>query len=516
MAKKIADATLLVLILAAFALLISQPINLTTADLGRHIKNGEEILAGNFGVLKTNFYSYTFPEYPTLNHHWLSGIVFFLIWKAAGFIGVHLFFILISLAAIFIFLKIASERSSPVIASLATLVLMPLILERNEIRPEIFSGLLAGIFLFVMTKFKSGQLNKRQLLVLPILEILWVNLHIYFFLGFAIVGAFLVEALIKKSTPNVTSGSKETAKMLGLTIASMLVGVFINPYGLKGVLAPFDIFKNYGYDIVENKSVFFLEKMITNPNFLIFKILFGIFLALIITRLVQNRRGLAISDLILAAGFGFAALFALRNMTLFALFALPISSVCVYNLTGRKQTGSRMNIIVTMISLLIILSIFSGEYRSIHPYGKFGLGLLNKNDEAAELLKSDKISGPIFNNYDIGGYLIFYLPTDKKVYPERYGSNEPAPNATEDNRRVFVDNRPEAYPAEFFQKIYIPMQEDTEVWKEQEKIYGFKTIIFSYRDYTPWGQAFLANITKDKTWSTKFLDQRVIIFTKNQ
>ena len=82
-------------------------------------------------------------------------------------------------------------------------------------------------------------------------------------------------------------------------------------------------------------------------------------------------------------------------------------------------------------------------------------------------------------------------------------------------RKVFVDNRPEAYPSDFFQKVYIPMQEEKKTWDEQLKIYGFKTIIFSVVDYTPWGQKFLTRIVKDPDWKTVFLDSRVIILVQH-
>ena len=76
--------------------------------------------------------------------------------------------------------------------------------------------------------------------------------------------------------------------------------------------------------------------------------------------------------------------------------------------------------------------------------GDAQLGLLPKINAAADFYKTNKIQGPIFNNYDIGGYLIFHL------YPEK----------------IFVDNRPEAYPTSFFQDVYIPMQENNDIWKE--------------------------------------------------
>lgn len=474
-----------ILLSFSYIILLSRPIDLVTADIGRHIKNGEAIFNGNFEVLTENFYSYSFPNYPTANHHWLAGVVFFLIWKGFGFFGVHLFFILTSLATLLIFFKLSCEKSGAAIASLITILLIPLILERDEIRPEIFSNLFAGIFLLILTKFRGGRLKPKYLLILPAIELAWVNTHIYFFLGFVVIGTFLAEAIFERS--------KSMAKTVVSIIMLMIVSVFINPAGIKGVLAPLSIFKNYGYTIVENQNIFFLEKLIRNPNFLILKIMFLAFLFLIISRIIQNKKAVSVSDLIFAAGFSFAAFFALRNVTIFALFAFPISSGCVSGLIGGKPSGIKINIATLAVLTFFITSILSGEYRPIVPYEKFGFGLISNNN-AANFINSRDIETPIFNNYDIGGYLIFNLPPDKKV---------------------FVDNRPEAYPSDFFQKVYIPMQENKSVWDEQLKTYEFKTIIFSTADYTPWGRKFLDGITKDPDWETAFLDSRVIILTKN-
>ena len=110
-----------------------------------------------------------------------------------------------------------------------------------------------------------------------------------------------------------------------------------------------------------------------------------------------------------------------------------------------------------------------------------------------EFFKSQNLKGPIFNNYDIGGYLIFHL------FPQE---------------KVFVDNRPEAYSVDFFKKIYIPAQESDEKWRELDTKYKFNSIIFSHRDITPWGQKFLASRLADKSWENVFTDERVIIFKK--
>ena len=103
------------------------------------------------------------------------------------------------------------------------------------------------------------------------------------------------------------------------------------------------------------------------------------------------------------------------------------------------------------------------------------------------------MQGPIFNNYDIGGYLIFHL------FPQE---------------KVFVDNRPETYPPNFFQNVYVPMQEDEQIWGEKSVEYNFNAIIFYLHDATPWGQKFLITRVQDKNWVPVFADNFIIIFLK--
>src|SRR3990167_1948387 len=83
---KILKAVVFVLILAFYASVSLYQIKLPVADdLARHIKNGEMILRGNFDVLYKNVYSYTEPDQPFTNHHWLSGVIFYLLFELIGF-----------------------------------------------------------------------------------------------------------------------------------------------------------------------------------------------------------------------------------------------------------------------------------------------------------------------------------------------------------------------------------------------------------------------------------------------
>jgi hypothetical protein len=478
------------LILAYYYLFLAQKIDLTTADLGRHLKNGEMVLQKNFDVLYTNFYSYTYPQYPFINHHWASGVFFYFIWKLFGFTGLHLFFIILSLVVFFLFFKLAQKNSNFTISVLVALLLIPLIAERREIRPEIFSYFFLALFFWILWHYRQGQISARWLILLPIAGIFWVNLHINFIFGLFLIGVFLLEGIF-------VSGLRDKKKMKNLIIVFVFTaaGFLINPFGLKGLLYPFNIFREYGYRIVENQSVWFLEKIgiINNPNLLLFEILISLFILGSVLLFFLNRKEFSLIFFILGATFGILAFMALRNFTIFGLFSLVILSYNLDKILGKfKHRPETLKFVAAIAFLIVFIFNIINNYQAIIYKGR-GFGLYFGDNASAEFFKEQGIKGPIFNNYDIGGYLIYHL------FPEE---------------GVFVDNRPEAYPTSFFQEIYIPIQENEEVWKKLSEEYNFNAIFFSHRDITPWAQKFLINRINDENWAPVFADQYAIIFLK--
>jgi len=479
----------LILFLSAwFSIFILQKIDLTTSDLGRHIKNGEMVLKGNFGVLKTNFYSYTEPQYFFLNHHWLSGVIFYLIFKIINFKGLHLLYLIFYILTFLMFFILAYKISGFKNAFLFSLFLIPLVTYRKEIRPEIFSYLFSGLFFYVLWLYQKELISKKYLFVLPAVVIFWVNLHIYFILGFALIGIFLFENLLLKN--------KEKIKTLILVLVLSVVGALITPFGVRGLIYPFRIFQNYGYKLVENQSVLFLENLnFYRPEFLIFKIVLILTLLSFILVLIKSKKSFVISNFILICFLGIWTFFAIRNITLFGFFALPVLSynfkIFEDNLREKFKFVFKFLFLI-LIFVLIIFSYF--KYFSFYKNSfNFGLGILDGNNLGGLFLKANKILGPIFNNYDIGSYLIYYL------YPKE---------------KVFVDNRPEAYSESFFKDIYILMQENEEIWQFYDKKHDFNAIVFGYHDLTPWAQNFLAKRINDLKWAPVFVDNYIIIFLK--
>ncbi len=476
-----------------FSLFLAEKIDLTTADLGRHIKNGEIILSSFFqnsgkgDIFSKNFYSYTNPDFSFINHHWASGVVFYLIYKAGGFEALSFFYILVYVLAFGIFFFMAKNEAGSLPAVALSMLMIPLMASRTEIRPEVFSYLFSGIFFYICLCSRKGKISPNWLYLFIPLSFLWVNLHIAFFFGFLIIGIFLAEGFLT---------SHYSKKLMFSFVISLFV-VLLNPNGLAGALEPLNIFKNYGYLVFENQSIGFLKKLghASRLNFWLFKFSFIILVISFIGVFIKQRT-LPLPNFFLAFVFAFMAYRGIRNFPFFGFFALPVISenikIFSSNFSGEKIKQLK-KIISTSAIIFIAIGFLQGFVYFYRQKDIAGLGIREGANDSANFFKENNIQGPVFNNYDIGGYLIYHL------YPEH---------------KVFVDNRPEAYPASFFESAYIPAQENEEKWLQLEKQYDFNAIFFSWRDYTPWAQNFLIQRINDKSFVPVFADDYNIIFVK--
>jgi hypothetical protein len=495
-------------------LLYSPKITFITADLGRHIKNGE-LLVREGHLIKTNYYSYTDPDKRVVNHHWATGVVFYYLVKFFGFDGISFIFALFMLSTFLIFFFSARRFASFPYVYAAAVLSIPLITSRTEIRPEFFSFFFLGTYFLLLLRFKDYKINFTSMLItLSICQILWVNSHIFFIMGIFIVSAFLIDEMLNQK-------NRLRIKQFLILLAVLSMSCLVNPLGIEGALSPLTIFKEYGYRLAENQPVLFMKKRF--PENLMYAHFIYCFIALCVCILLtlrkKNWREHALLILILAA-FSVLSWKAIRCFPLFGFFFIP--AFAFYFEKNMKQFLTKFfpsaSVFVLMAAASLIGAGLIGKNNYYSPYQALQLpvfiegierkpfwiahvlrnprqlfGLAPNMQLSADFFNRFNLRGPVFNNYDIGGYLIFNL------FPEE---------------KVFVDNRPEAYDDDFFKKTYVPMQEDEEKWKEIDAKYYFNAIYFYRHDFTPWAQPFLIRRVQDPQWAPVFVDRYTIILLK--
>lgn len=483
-----------------------QRVELSSSDLGRHLENGRLVFV-NSDVLFRNFYSYTEPGLRFVNHHWLSGVIFYGIYLIGGFKALSIFNIILALTIFALFFYLAYRRSNFYIVATLSVPVIFLMTERVEIRPEMFSYLFLAIVWLVL---ESKQLARRQQfwILLP-LFVLWANIHIYFFLGLALAGSYMVSKILRilkwqDLCPNFKlSAVWHKISQPVLDFGLLAVACLINPNHIRGLLYPFNIFKSYGYQVAENKSIFFLDDMMLNHNFQIFKLLLLLLFVSFVAAYIINGRHRYTSWLF-GIFVSIMGLFASRNLAIFGLAALVLISgslLPVYNLLVEKfnrYADFRWRIIhfLSLTGVIVFAFIFlltDANRRQSFLKNEPGLGVNAGSEEAFKFFTEQELFGPIFNNYDAGSALIFGLPETEKV---------------------FVDNRPEAYSVDFFQKIYLPMQNDQSMWQRSVKDHDLKTVFFAHSDSTPWGRAFLYSILRNPDWRLVYFDSYYVILLR--
>jgi len=474
------------LLLAAYAFFLFHRIDLTTADLGRHLKNGEWFWTHR-RIPATNFYSYTFPDFPVVNHHWGGGVLFYLVWTLAGFPGLSWMFAALSLGTFALFYRVAEREGGSGPALLAALLVLPLLTERLEIRPEAFSYLFCGVFFSLLWK-ERREPAPRLLWLLPALEVAWVNCHIYFFLGPLLVGLFWLDALLQ-GRPAAQS------RRLLLLLCAVAAAALASPFGLHGALAPLEIFHNYAYKIMENQSILTLIRTSrARPNVPWFLLVFALAAASFVFAFLREGRRPAPVVLLLAAAFSAAGWAALRNLTLFGFFLLPVLAINLREAFGERGERSIKGKWVLAGSISIVLLFLALQRDVVGAQAReFGAGLLPGNLRSIEYFRENRLHGPVMNNYDIGGYLIFALP---------------------ETERVYVDNRPEAYPGSFLTDTYIRMQTDEAVWSKEDERWHFNVICFYYHEDSRRSVRFLESRLHDPEWAPVYVDPRVLILLR--
>lgn len=463
-------------------------INAFTQDLGRHLKMGEIIIKSQ-QIPKTNLFSYTYPNFPFINHHWLSEVIFYLVFQMSSANGLLIFMTLTAVSAFSLLYFSALKKDNIFPITIASLLYFGVLFERTDLRPEIFSFLFLSIFIVILYKYRERF--TKWIFLLPLIEIIWVNMHIYFFIGVIILGFFLLDLMVK----NKANINCRQVKLLVIIFALTLATTLINPNGLNGAFYPLKVFDNYGYAIEENQNIHFLWNYSQKTTILFF--IASVFL--LFTSLILTVKKTKFVDWLLCIFFTIFAISMIRNFPLF-VFATFIPfvfglSLIFENLEKKlKKKNQDYLFLIKNIDFLIVFILIIWQTVQITNIKKIGFGLTAGAGKGADFFLKNNLKGPIFNNFDIGSYL------DYRLYPKE---------------KVFVDGRPEAYPTSFFKEIYIPLQEDRKTFDLFAQKYNFNVIFLGYVDQTPWAQNFVNQIVNNKNWQLIYLDDYVIILVRN-
>lgn len=199
-------------------------------DSALHLRLGNDMLTHG-GPVITNTLTITGYGQPFLAWEWLSEMLFAGAWRLFGLNGVVALTAFIIALTSLLLLRAVQKRGTPLLLALPlTLAALALTSIHWLARPHIFSLLLTLWWSEQLWAYwQSG--NARKLWPLPLVMVLWANLHGGFITGLIMLGAATALVWV---FPNAASTRNVRARRWQLTraLAACLLATLLTPWGL--------------------------------------------------------------------------------------------------------------------------------------------------------------------------------------------------------------------------------------------------------------------------------------------
>jgi hypothetical protein len=242
----------------------------------------------------------------------------------------------------------------------------------------------------------------------------WANLHGAFIYGLVLIALYFIGAAIE-------GDRRRALELLSLTILVILAS-FVNPVG-PAMLA-------HNLDFLQNHFLTDLSTEYASPNFHSLSAWpFAALLVLTIAIIGRIGQRLTWTPVILLSIWTGFALYSVRNVPLYAQVAVlilaPYADRLMYDLLPRaKNLISRMDEFDRMANgwvwAIVAIALLAGMQVSGTKLDPWGLG--NTFDPhvfpvaAVDEVKASPPTGDMFNEFNWGGYLLFRLWPEKKVF----------------------------------------------------------------------------------------------------
>ncbi|PYN82693.1 MAG: hypothetical protein DMD97_00485 [Candidatus Rokuibacteriota bacterium] len=416
---------------------------------GWHLATGRYIL--ETGTIPAgDFFSFTAAGHEWINFCWLFEVASAILVRWGG---LPLFATTCMLAYAFlpvlVFRRSLRIGAGIVPALGATLLAYFVLISHSLARPHIVTYLFFALALERLEDFQDGRRSARALWSLPLLALLWANMHGGFFAGFVLTGIFAGVASVAALTSPDREVGRQALVFAGV-LGAMVLATLVNPWGWRlhaSIL-----------DTLGTRSVrYFID--FQSPNFLSPSMSVRAFeaLALLVVVLLARRgRRLGWLEVVLLAFFLHEGLQSQRHMNLFAIVAAPIVAreltpflatlwprLHVRWLEIGRQQGALRSPLVYFPLLCVALMVLSLRHAVSFPETLDDLQLTRG---AAEFIArhEDRFRRP-FNTDGLGGSLIY------RFWPRV---------------RVFVDDRVSIYGDDFMLHRYFPVAWAGRSWKK--------------------------------------------------
>lgn len=449
------------------------------ADGWWHLKTGEQILETR-SIPHQDIYSATRAGQEWITHEWLTQLLMFLLYRVGGFPLLTIVFALISAFAFWIVYLRCPAR--PFVAAIPLVLGVAAASPMLGARPQVVSVLLASLFIAMQERYAVRQ-HRGYLVLLVGLMLVWVNAHGAFILGPILLALQLGGLALDRVTGETDNRSSTQFRDISITLAGCIAVVAINPNGLALI--------GYVIKTVRRTTEQAYLADWASPNFhLLPAQLFAALILGFVAALALSKRRVPAHDVLGFVAFAYLGLHSVRHIPIFAVVAVPIVvrqlSYAAGSLLPSRDMHSdrefpRFNAVLVAAAVLMMgyRVVSFAETEKAAEAEKFPRAAVN-------FIRDNKLDGPIFNLYEWGGYLIWNL------YPQW---------------KVYVDGRPEIYGDAYIQE-YIDAYYGRRSPKELLRHTDIQTVLVE-------PLAPLASLLRESAdWQNAFEDRVAVVFVR--
>jgi tetratricopeptide (TPR) repeat protein len=231
----------LLLSLVAF---LSGCVQMFDTDVWWHLRTGEWIL-GERRVPAVDLFTFTSADRPWIDLHWGFQVALAIAHRLGGVPGMVLMASAVCMSAFLIGFTARQTGWPKWVCAWCWVPALLLMSTRFDPRPECFSLLLTAALFALLLRVER---HPAWAWTLPLLMVVWVNVHALFALGLFVIAAYVSAEVLAGVMARRTSSDPErcnwTARWRHLVPAAVLsvLACLINPYGWRGWRFPLELF----------------------------------------------------------------------------------------------------------------------------------------------------------------------------------------------------------------------------------------------------------------------------------
>jgi hypothetical protein len=379
---------------------------LADPDVYLHVAVGRWIIAHGF-VPHADVFSFSVPGAPWVPHEWLSEVIFATLYDQVGWVGLVALTGLTFALAMALLARALLIFLAPTYALIGTLtawgLCAPLVLARPHVLA--FPLVVAWTTSLVLARSK----DRAPAPFAALLMVLWANLHGGFMIGLVLAALIGGEALFEAKDFHA---ARRVARNWGAFGLLSIAAAFVTPNGIAGVLLPLDMVRM-------NFALSFITEWMS-PNFQHPQPL-EIWLMLFLMGVLFIGIRLPVTRIVMLMVLLHMALTHRRHDTLLGMVTpLLLAPSLAWQLPRRPEDGRplRPSVRLAASAVAIVFAVALTAWRRdvTHEPDRFTPAA------ALRAVKQGQIGGPVFNDFNFGGYLIWSgVPTFIDGRADMYG-----------------------------------------------------------------------------------------------